>query len=278
MDKYRRVPKEKNSNKETPEDEIRVTATGRTATYVTYAAKLFNEKNLDSCTVKATGTALATAVTIVEIIKRRFKGLHQITKLGSTEIIDEYEPLEEGLDKVTDVRQVSFIEVTLSKIALEKNNKGYQPPISEDLVKEFSPEDMARGRGGRGGRRAGSRGKGKGKGKSRGGQSPKGGKGKKGKGKSDSMNRGKGKSKGSKGGKDRGGKSKGKSMNSSRGYDSYGGGYGGGYGGSSYGYGGYSSYDDNYGSYGSKGKSKGGKSFGDKGKSKGMKGKSKGRY
>jgi len=279
MDKYRRVAKEKNTNKETPEDEIRVTATGRTATYVTYAAKLFNEKNLDKCTIKATGTALATAVTIVEIIKRRFKGLHQITNLGSTEIVDEYEPLEEGLDKVTDVRQVSFIEVTLSKVALEKNNKGYQAPISDDLVKEFSPEEMARGRGGRGGRRGGSRGKGKGKGKSRGSGSPKGGKGKKGKSSSNasrgkSAGKGKSASTGGKGGKERSaGKSKSKGKGKSSGYDSYGGGY------ASYGYGGYSSgYGDSYGSYGSKGKGKSSKSFGDKGKSKGMKSKGKGRY
>ena len=31
------------------------------------------------------------------------------------EIIDEYEPLEEGLDKVTDVRNVSVVEIKLSK-------------------------------------------------------------------------------------------------------------------------------------------------------------------
>jgi len=195
MDKYRRVSKEKNT-KETPEDEIRVTATGRTATYVTYAAKLFNEKGINKCTIKATGTALATAVTIVEIIKRRFKGLHQVTHLGSTEIVDEYEPLEEGLDKVTDVRQVSYIEVTLSKESLNDKDYGYQPPISDDLVKEFSPEEMARGRGGRGGRRTRKGGKGKGKGRGR-SQDASGGR------------KGKGKSKG-KGGKSKGGKSKGK--------------------------------------------------------------------
>ena len=34
-------------------------------------------------------------------------GLHQITKIGNTEITDEYEPLEEGLDKVTDTRSLT---------------------------------------------------------------------------------------------------------------------------------------------------------------------------
>lgn len=294
MDKYRRVAKEKNTNKETPEDEIRVTATGRTATYVTYAGKLFNEKSLNKCTIKATGTALATAVTVVEIIKRRFKGLHQITKLGSTEIVDEYEPLEEGLDKVTDVRQVSFVEISLSKEPLDTKDKGYQPPISEDLVKEFSPEEMARGRGGRGGRRNGSRNKGS-KGKSKGRKGSKGSKGKesqskgkssksKGKGADRSASRGKsGKDSGNKGGKssgkkgDSGKKGKGKSSNNA--YDSYGGGYDS-YGYSSYGNKGYGygsgGYDDGYAALSRSVKGKGKGSFGKsmdkgKGKSKGKK-------
>merc|ERR1719201_3266277 len=125
--------------------------------------------------VKATGNALTKAVTAAEVIKRRFAGLHQITNLGSTEIVDEYEPLEEGLDKVVDTRSVSFVEITLSKEPLDTSDKGYQPPIDESLVKEFDPEQMQRSRG---------RGRGKGKGK---------GKGK------DDGSPGKGKSKGKKG-------------------------------------------------------------------------------
>eukprot|EP00397_Hematodinium_sp_SG-2012_P048085 GEMP01054942.1.p1 GENE.GEMP01054942.1~~GEMP01054942.1.p1 ORF type:complete len:221 (+),score=43.34 GEMP01054942.1:102-665(+) len=181
MDNYRRIvkPKEK---VEIPEGEIRVTSFGRTATYVTYAAKLFNEKELQQLTIKATGTALATAVSICEIIKRRFKGLHQTTKLGATEIVDEYEPLEEGLDVVTDVRQVSYIEIVLSKNPLDVKDKGYQPPLDESLVQEFSPEDMQRGgRAGKGGDREDGERKGKGKGHGRKGHGKS--KGRKGKGK-----------------------------------------------------------------------------------------------
>eukprot|EP00397_Hematodinium_sp_SG-2012_P059992 GEMP01077610.1.p1 GENE.GEMP01077610.1~~GEMP01077610.1.p1 ORF type:complete len:275 (+),score=57.27 GEMP01077610.1:71-895(+) len=256
MDKYRRVPKEKNTDKEMPDDEIRISATGRTAAYVTYAAKLFNENKSDKLLIKATGTALATAVTVTEIIKRRFKGLHQITHLGSTEIIDEYEPLEEGLDKVTDVRQVSFVEITLSKITLDETNIGYQSPISEDLVKELSAEDIARGRGGRKGSRS-RKGKGKGKSKGRSGSSP------------SAQGKGKGKEKGGKRGKspDRG-------RSESRGKDDKGKSKGG--KGKASAYDGYSAsnwYDDGYGSYGgrdtSKGKGKGKKGFEDKGKGKG---------
>merc|ERR1711988_1276366 len=108
------------------------------------------------------------------------------TALGSVDIVDEYEPLEEGLDTVTDTRTVSTIEITLSKDALDTSNKGYQPPIDESLVKEYDAEEMARGRGrGRGsGRGKGkSKGKGKGKGKDKG----------KGKGKGKDTSPGKGK-------------------------------------------------------------------------------------
>lgn len=100
LDKYRRVTPAKTEKAEGKDDEIRITAKGRAATYVSYASKLFNEKEMNEFTLKATGAALVTAVTVAEVLKRRFKGLHQITKLGSVEVEDEWEPLEEGLEPV----------------------------------------------------------------------------------------------------------------------------------------------------------------------------------
>merc|ERR1711972_159625 len=107
---------------------------------VSRAAKLFNELEKKYIVIAATGNALTKAVTSAEVIKRRFKGLHQITKLGSQEIVDEYEPLEEGLDKVTETRSMSFVEITLSKEPLDTADKGYQAPLDESLVKELSAE------------------------------------------------------------------------------------------------------------------------------------------
>merc|ERR1712083_645216 len=129
-----------------------------------------NELSKSKVVIKASGNALTKAVTAAEVIKRRFKGLHQITALGSVDIVDEYEPLEEGLDTVTDTRTVSTIEITLSKDALDTANKGYQPPIDESLVREYDADEMTRGRGrgrgkGRGKAKGGGRGKGRGKGK-----------------------------------------------------------------------------------------------------------------
>jgi len=305
MDKYRKVVKPREQTVK-EDDEIRVTAAGSVSAYIAYAAKVYNEMNKPKVVLKGTGNALAKVVTAAEVIKRRFKGLHQVTNLGNTEIIDEYEPLEEGLDKVVDTRNVSFIEITLSKEALDTNNKGYQPPLPEDQVKDYDPDEIAKGRG-RGGGRGRGRGKGKGKGKSPKGKgkgkgkdsSPKGkgkGKGKdsspKGKGKDKGKGKGKGKDASPKGkgkGKSAGGKgekSKGKGKSSD--YGSRSGGWDSwweeeyyppakskGKGKGSKGKGKASSYDDwyDYGSYGSYGSSSKGKGKGSKGKGKG-KGKS----
>merc|ERR1719148_452265 len=170
-DKYKKIMKPKESVV-MDEEEIRVTAAGSVSAYVSRAAKLFGEMEKKFIVIAASGNAVTKAVTSAEVIKRRFKGLHQVTKLGSREVIDEYEPLEEGLDKVSETRNLPFVEITLSKEPLDTSDKGYQAPIDESLVKEMDAEEMAKPRG-RG------RGKGRGKGKAKGKEKGKGkGKGK----------------------------------------------------------------------------------------------------
>merc|ERR1719343_1390273 len=90
--------------------------------------------------ITATGNALTNAVTTAEVIKRRFKGLHQINKLHSEDIEEEYEPLEEGLDSVTDTRSVACLEIRLSKEPLDTTHSGYQEPLDESLVTDVDPE------------------------------------------------------------------------------------------------------------------------------------------
>merc|ERR1719148_647636 len=160
-DKYKKIMKPK-ENVVKDEEEIRVTAAGSVSAYVSRAGKLFGELEKKFIVIAATGNALTKAVTSAEVIKRRFKGLHQITKLGSQEVIDEYEPLEEGLDKVSETRNLPFVEIKLSKDPLDTSDKGYQAPLDESEVKEYDAEEMmSRGRG----RGRGSSSKGKGKGK-----------------------------------------------------------------------------------------------------------------
>merc|ERR1719159_1908636 len=111
MDKYRKVIKPKKESEDKDETEIRVTAVGSVSAYVSRAATVFNELGKPKITITGTGNAITKAVTLAEVVKRRFKGLHQITSLGSTEIVDEYEPIEEGLDMVKDTRTLSTIEI-----------------------------------------------------------------------------------------------------------------------------------------------------------------------
>ncbi|KAL9261473.1 DNA/RNA-binding protein ALBA1-like protein [Drosera capensis] len=155
MDRYQRVEKPK---AETPidENEIRITRQGRMRSYITYAMTLLEEKGSDQIVVKAMGRAINKTVTIVELIKRRIAGLHQITSIGSTDITDTWEPLEEGLLPLETTRHVSMITIALSKKELDTSNIGYQPPLTDDQVKvvadydheaEDSPNARGRGRG-----------------------------------------------------------------------------------------------------------------------------------
>eukprot|EP00741_Cyanophora_paradoxa_P005034 tig00000842_g4876.t1 len=175
MEKYRRVEKPK-QEQSIEENEIRITTQGKMRNYISYATNLFQgEKNANEVVLKAMGRAINKTVTIAEIIKRRIPGLHQLTKIDSTDITDVWEPIEEGLNKLETTRHVSMVTITLSKLQLDSSLPGYQPPIPEDQVKPLQEEDFgeydearpARGRGR--GRGAGPAGRGRGRGRGRGG-------------------------------------------------------------------------------------------------------------
>jgi len=87
------------------------------------------------------GRAINKAVTIAEILKRKMP-LHQCNVLSSVEMVDIFEPLEEGLDTVTSRRYVSCIQITLSKTIDgidDVNDIGYQPPLP---IEEMNPGDF----------------------------------------------------------------------------------------------------------------------------------------
>ncbi|KAH9693524.1 Alba domain-containing protein [Citrus sinensis] len=134
MDRYQRVEKPK---AETPidENEIRITSQGRMRSYITYAMTLLQERGSNEIVFKAMGRAINKTVTIVELIKRRIVGLHQNTVIGSTDITDTWEPLEEGLLPLETTRHVSMITITLSKKELNRSSVGYQPPLPAEQVK-----------------------------------------------------------------------------------------------------------------------------------------------
>jgi len=122
---------------------------GTVEEYVTQAAKLFMEMDKRYITLYACGIAMSIAVETAEIIKRCFKGLHQITEIkdledGELERFPERREFNATFDDMLndDAPEVPFgvmhanIKITLSKDALDTSAKGYQAPIDESLVKE----------------------------------------------------------------------------------------------------------------------------------------------
>jgi ribonucleases P/MRP protein subunit RPP25 len=74
------------------------------------------------------------ALILIEFVKRRVGGLHQINKIDSCEIDDEYEPELEGLPKITQKRRVVCFECNLSNDPLDDSDIGYQEPTEKDHV------------------------------------------------------------------------------------------------------------------------------------------------
>ncbi|KAL7176149.1 hypothetical protein ACSBR2_029668 [Camellia fascicularis] len=70
------------------------------------------------------GRAINKTVMIAELIKRRIAGLHQNTSIGSMDITDTWEPLEEGLLPLETTHHVSVITITLSKKELDTSSAG----------------------------------------------------------------------------------------------------------------------------------------------------------
>ena len=64
-----------------------------------------------------TGAATTKIIQSVENLRRRMKGVHVAYEILTTQFLDEYEPLEEGLDRVTIKRQVATLKafITLTK-------------------------------------------------------------------------------------------------------------------------------------------------------------------
>ena len=163
-----------------PENEIRVKANTPLGRYLKRVHFLLYSEGATQkeVVIRGVSNAMETVVKLSELIKHRFKGLHQENKIEEHEFVDEYEPLYEGLDKLRFTRNVTMLSVTLSVAAKDTNSIGYQKPIPESEVtpyeetatrpakepRESTDKESPRGRGrgrGRGGRGRGGRGRGR---------------------------------------------------------------------------------------------------------------------
>jgi Alba. len=151
-DKYVKVKKQ---TEKAPENEIRIRAVPRIGRYISYAATLLLEKKLSHVVIKASGNATKSACQIAEILRHRILGLHQLNLLKTVGVVDEYEPKEEGLDKVTVERKLAVLEIHLSlqADAFKTTDPGYQAPLPKEEVQEEELKSLLEG-GRRGGDRA----------------------------------------------------------------------------------------------------------------------------
>ncbi|KAM9588536.1 ribonuclease P protein subunit p25-like protein [Harpia harpyja] len=129
-----------------------------------YAIRKMEQESVRQILFTGSGKAVSKTITCVEIMKRRLKELHQITKVLFKQIEEIWEPIvpEAGLDALTVKRNIPAICVLLSKDALNPQEPGYQAPGSFDAfwietLKAESQGQMKRKKGG--GRGAGSMGK-----------------------------------------------------------------------------------------------------------------------
>ncbi|KAK2845175.1 hypothetical protein Q5P01_011834 [Channa striata] len=84
----------------------------------------------------ASGKGVSKAITCAEIVKRRIKSLHQLTKLLYSTVVEVWEPLEPaaGLDSLTVSRNLPAIWILLSKEPLDCSQHGYQAPGRYDAL------------------------------------------------------------------------------------------------------------------------------------------------
>ena len=134
MEAYRKIEK---AEEPLPSNEIRVRRGVGIGRYLKRAWELLNapEGSDETIVIKGVSNAVQSAVNLAELVKHRVKNLHQVNKISNITLVDEYEPLVEGLDHLKFSRVVTMLQITLTKSDnVDKTDVGYQGPIPEDEV------------------------------------------------------------------------------------------------------------------------------------------------
>lgn len=122
MEKYKKV---KPTREELPDNIIRISRRTQPKVFVDKIIELLTEKKTPEVTISSLGDAIANAVTIVEIVKHRLVGVHQTNEISTLNIVDEFEPMEEGLDKLFVDRKLTCLKIHLSLTSPKIKGHGY---------------------------------------------------------------------------------------------------------------------------------------------------------
>jgi len=108
-----------------PDYIIRVNRRTKPSIYVDKITEQLLTVKVDAVTISSMGDAISKAVTVAEIVNHRIKGVHQTNEISTLSIDDEYEPLEDGLEKVTVNRKLTCLKIILSLTVPAKKTSGY---------------------------------------------------------------------------------------------------------------------------------------------------------
>ncbi len=103
-----------------------MSAKGEIRRYLGYALRVLTKTDMKSLEIRATGNAIVKAIILIELVKRKVGDLHQISRISSIEIFDEFKPHAEGHEKKNNKRSITCFDCTLSKDELDSSDIGYQ--------------------------------------------------------------------------------------------------------------------------------------------------------
>nr|CAG4641377.1 EOG090X0KMN [Eulimnadia texana] len=127
----------RNISRDTPW--IKVKASSKMTNLIGFALKTFRQDENKVVLWSGVGPAVSKMISCLEIVKRRIRNLHQITKISYVRSEEYWEPKLEGLDELKIVRNVPAVFALLSTQPLDSNEPGYQAPNSHDA---FWKEDV----------------------------------------------------------------------------------------------------------------------------------------
>ncbi|OWF44748.1 ribonuclease P protein subunit p25-like protein [Mizuhopecten yessoensis] len=114
--------------------EMKVSAGSKLRNLLGYSMKKIKEPEVKQMTWNASGPAIPKAISCAEIMKRKNKTLHQITKLVNRRVEEYWEPKVEGLDRLKVNRDIPAISILLSKVPVDTTDPGYQAPGYVDVL------------------------------------------------------------------------------------------------------------------------------------------------
>eukprot|EP00916_Digyalum_oweni_P001700 GHVL01003234.1.p1 GENE.GHVL01003234.1~~GHVL01003234.1.p1 ORF type:complete len:206 (-),score=23.53 GHVL01003234.1:602-1219(-) len=108
--------------------QMRITQGSKIRNVMGFAMKKMAEKETRQITWNGCGSSVTKTITCAEIMKRKLKVLHQITKVRFKRTVEHWSPHVEGLEPLKVNRDVPAISILLSKDPLDSSEPGYQPP------------------------------------------------------------------------------------------------------------------------------------------------------